>query len=221
MIPTSTMSTASWLQPGAYNLDTRATIPIARGIYAFYFDLSYLNRTVTGLGGASINVSAMLRKCVNAHSMANPPTMRLALHRKTDEFHSSFELKAAHLIGLNEPAITGTPGTFLQIASVLQRCTFLTSPIYIGITDKQDFRSRFYQHYKRYQRAIRIMAQPNQLTAQSFDLGGRFGDKIAKRGIEFRDLVFVCIPLTADELKTIKPLERFLHVIVNPVLSEQ
>lgn len=203
----------------SFSYNQRGIIPAARGIYAFYLDLSYLKR-LTGKSG-KVDTRSALQKCVRAHTMSNPPQMRLVLHKKTGKYHSSFDVGAKHTIGVNEGALR-TKRSFGLLASALEHCTFLTSPIYIGITDEQTFRVRYAQHYNRYKSAVRKRNEsPPPSDSDPLDFGGKFGDKLAQRQIEFRDLLFVCVPLSQQQINAIGHVEKLLHVIVNPVLSER
>jgi len=202
-----------------FSYDERRKIPEAKGIYAFYLDLSYLKRLTETPG--KIDARSALQKCVRAHRMSNPPQVHLALHKMAGKYHSSFSIDAKHAIGINETALRKKQSLGI-VASALEQCTFLTSPIYIGITNQQTFRSRYGQHYKVYREALaEQLDEPPPNGPDPMVFGGKFGDKLAKRRIEFRDLLFVCIPLDQKQMKEIRNIERFLHVIVNPVLSER
>jgi hypothetical protein len=205
-----------------FTLESQDEIPKAKGIYAFYLDFSYLQRTLGSVKEEDLNHTLLFEKCARAHTMSRPKPANISLHRRESHFHNRLSVKLTHDVGVNTKVPGARPSEVRAAANVLAYCTFLTSPLYIGITLEQDFRRRFQQHYRTYRKAMEAMVGSGTTLDLRYDptAGGKFGEKLARRGLEFRDLIFACVSLTHEELKSTRLIEHLLHVVVNPSLSQ-
>jgi hypothetical protein len=191
-------------------------IPHVRGIYAFYLDLRYVERT---LGSPTPPSSAirLLQKAVRAHTISTPAPTQVNLYGRSSAFHSLLQLTTSHVLGVDR-SLDDAAIPLMVLARGLSKCTLLSPPIYVGITVDQTFATRFDQHRQKYNRLK--ATHPSISVGDMFAPGGGLPDKLVRRQLEFRDLLFACVPLDDDELEHARVIEKLLHVVANPSLSE-
>ncbi len=201
-----------------FDLNNFDHIPEEKGIYAFFLNLEYLTRT---RARKDVTVSSHIEKAVRAHTICNPSAAKFRMYRR-GQFNSSFSLDPAHVIHVAGLPKTLPPADFRAFASTLAKCTMITSPLYIGITESQTFRQRFGQHQQRFERhKDETYERGHQPEGHDmYTRGGEFYHKLVRRRLEFRDLRLVCVPLEKEEMQHCKHVEKFLHAIVCPSLSE-
>lgn len=207
-----------------FNQNNFDEIPDTKGIYAFFLDFSYLQRGMGNSYGSSASLNTLLEKSIQANTLCKPKDVEINLYGRSKI--NTLQLSSKHKIYVDERS-TNELGdenqeNTLAIARVLARCSLLTTPLYVGITDKQTFNQRFNQHRDMLNQ-VKLQHREQQLVFDddnAFEQGGKFPEKLAKRKIEFRDLLFVCLELTEEEIGEIKYLERFLQALINPPLSE-
>ena len=210
-------------QPEYYARRDFGNIPDSFGIYAFYLDFEYLLRAVKSRPAPVVgDVEALLEKSKRAHRLSNPDDVRINVYGKSVEFSSFYQIRARHLIECG-PLPTGMPpADLLEFANVLDKCTLITTPLYIGIAEKQFLSDRFGQHKSKYERLKkRIPKVRSPPGDKKFDRGQEFYHRLVRRQIEFRDLVFACVELTSSEIRFARPVEKLLHAYVNPPLSDK
>jgi hypothetical protein len=191
-------------------------IPHARGIYGFYLDLRYLERTLESPAPPRSAV-VLLQKALRAHTIGTPEGTNINLYGRSAAFHSLLRLTPSHLLGVDK-SIDDAAAPLLMLARGLSKCTLFSPPLYVGITIDQTFATRFEQHRQKYNRLK--ANRPSVTIGDMFAPGGTFPDKLVRRQIEFRDLLFACVALEDDELQHARTIEKLLHMIANPSLSE-
>ncbi|GAA5509132.1 hypothetical protein [Novipirellula caenicola] len=209
--------------PEVFTHATFAQIPDEYGIYAFYLNFEYVLRSAevkTNLNPTDFD--RILAKSNRAHRLSNPKDVQINVYGHSVEFASFYTMQARHLIACGATDSTFTSNQLLQFAQVLDKCTLLTTPLYIGIAEKQFLSSRFAQHKAKYERLKAKVPQPEAASGdKKFARGKQFYHRLVRRKIEFRDLAFACIPLSANEVKFARPVEKLLHAFVNPPLSDK
>jgi hypothetical protein len=195
-------------------------IPSEKGLYSFFFSFEYVMRLLEHYAEPEIDIIKTFEKCKRAHTLSNPENVNINLYGKAVEFSSFLRISSSHLIELGFVDNPMPTSEFKHIASILSKCTLLTSPIYIGIAETQTFSERFNQHQIGYEKLKKKIASGIIDDSLSpFDGKGNFYDRLVRRNIEFRDLIFACVPLKDEELKQVKMVEKILQAIINPPLS--
>jgi hypothetical protein len=212
--------------PNLYDYSSFNKIPADKGIYAFFFSFDYLNRLLaTFTTPTDINVTQTLEKCLRAHTLSTPNKVDINLYGKAVAYTSMLEILSSHRIKLGKGDEVAPTTDFKYVADVLTKCALLTTPIYIGITVNQTFNQRFEQHRSKYERLkskIATSSLPAKAVTKSsdpYDSSGKFHERLVRRNIEFRDLIFACIPLNSSEISHAKSIEKILQALINPSLS--
>lgn len=197
-------------------------IPEQRGVYAFFINLQAIMTSSRTGPIAPVQFQRLVDKVIRSHTLGNPKDVRINLSGKPKSFASYLNLQATHQIMVGRTADQPTEAELGSVATALAKCSDITSPLYIGIAQKQTFRQRFGQHRTEYQRLKSEPGRRRSVIAvrEPFDLGGTFAAKLIRRNLEFRHLVFSCTPLSEEELQCAPYLEKVLHALVNPPLSE-
>jgi hypothetical protein len=206
--------------PQFFDRTNFSKIPTDPGIYAFFLNFEFILRTIKARAAPTTDLTPFIAKAIRAHKTANPKPLGINLFGRTT-FTSILELEATHEIkcGPTGPGLVAADMT--TIAGILDKCTILSGPLYIGITEKQNLRVRFRQHKKKYERLKKsLVGAPKPKGRDMFTRGGRFYHRLVRRQIEFRDLLFGCIPLSAAEIAHVDYVEKFLHALVAPVMSD-
>jgi hypothetical protein len=210
-------------QPDVFTFSNFSQIPKSFGIYAFYLNFDYVLRAA----GVKPNLSArdfdrILGKSNRAHRLSNPKNVRFNMYGHSVEFASFYELQARHLILCGATDQTLTSSQLLEFARVLDKCTLITTPLYIGIAEKQFLFERFEQHQRKYEKLKKTIPQPESVAGdKKYARGKEFYHRLVRRKIEFRDLAFACIQLSNSEIQYARHIEKLLHAFVNPPLSDK
>ena len=206
--------------PQFFNRTTFAKIPQDPGIYAFFLDFEYILRAIDSRATPTVDLVPFIEKAIRARTIANPKSVGIRLHNRST-FTSVLTLETTHNIRYAPPPTASTAAEIRTIAGILDKCTMFSAPLYIGITARQDLYKRFKQHKKKYEHYKKSLAgSPRPKGRAVFDRGERFYHRLVRRQIEFRDLLFACIPLSAGEITHVKYVERLLHAFVAPVMSD-
>jgi hypothetical protein len=202
--------------PQFFDHTTFHKIPYEKGLYAFFFNFEYLTRSLATHTGPDINVTQTLEKSLRAHTLGTPDKVKINLYGKSTSFSSFLEIGSSHLIDLGPASDTVPTADFNHVAAVLSRCSLFTTPIYIGITENQDFHERFTQHRDNFEK-LKLKYAPTP--AETYDRSGQFYHRLIRRRIEFRDLLFACVPINSAEISQVRLVEKILHALTNPPLS--
>lgn len=197
-------------------------VPSLKGIYAFYLNLGYTRRMVGNENAAaSFTANKFLGKMINAHTLSTPGPSTANLYGKPTKWSNMMDIQLEHRLSI--PEDTFPREMLIPLSDILSRATIFTPPIYIGITGSQNFHQRLSNHRTSYQR-LKKKHSDSTVCSESpeapFGQGGEFYKKLIRRGIEFRDLLFACLPLKKAELEQIKTAEKILQATTNPTLSE-
>ena len=183
----------------------RNDIPLSKGLYAFTIDVAQVARAIQksgswrGLERLRMGMVQELRNGVSIN-LAGRPT----------EFSQSLEFTTpAHRIAAPVPELQAEE--VRTAGAILGSTQAFFPPVYIGRADSQTLDTRYSQHYRDY---LKAKADPRLA-----DAGGKFGHRVVARGLEWRDLVFACVPCGEEELRHLPLLEKILHALVNPGLS--
>jgi len=182
--------------------------PDKPGVYALIPRLPHLGAICAG-GSSSLHahrnaVEALqrLQRAMLARSFGGC----LAEERKAGQLAHRIKLSGTPLI--EELPGTGLEGeTFEQLYGLLRTLLPLLPPLYIGLAEDQSLQERLHQH----QRGILKDEGKNTFGARARALGFAWTD-------------FHAVWLAADnlaELKSLRVLEKLLHAIIHPPLSER
>jgi hypothetical protein len=206
--------------PLIFDRTTFNNIPTDHGIYAFFLNFEFIVRTIKARATPTTDLTPFVDKAVRAHTTGNPDRLDLRLFRKKT-FTSVLSLEATHEIRCGATAPGLTAADILTTADVLEKCSLFAGPLYIGIAEKQTLRKRFGQHrksYERYKKSLAGTAKPKG--RDMFQRGGKFYERLVRRRLEFRDLLYACVPLTPAELAQVRYVEKLLHALAMPAMSE-
>ena len=210
-------------QPNVFDRTTFSNIVQDQGIYAFYLSFEYITRSIrVRTSPTSNDLQSLLEKASRGHTLSNPDNLDLNIYGYSTEFSQVYTLQATHMIKSGAAPIGMSKTDILQFAGVLDRCSLLTTPLYIGMTEGQTFKKRFAQHKKKYEK-YKANTQQRALPSgrDAFKRGQQFYHRLVRRRLEFRDLIFACVPFSSSELKYIPYVEKLLHAYVNPPLSDR
>ena len=207
-------------QPQYFDEKNRKQIPKDPGVYAFFVDFRYVVRSVAPRPAGLINVKDVLAKAVRANVCGNPPDFNLKVTKMT-EFGSVYQVQATHAISVQDANPQLQKAAAGQLARVLAKCSLLARPVYVGITDQQTLYERYQQHRGKYNRLKKATAAGTIPTDRlRYSRGGKLFHRLVKRQVEFRDLIFACVPLSTAEIGYAEFVEKILHALAAPPLSD-
>ncbi len=195
-------------------------IPKMPGIYAFFVDFRYLVRTVTHRPPGPVDFKELLEKSIRAHTAGNPPDILLKVTKMT-AFGSYYSAQTTHGISVEDKAPQLQNPAARQLASVLAKCSLLCKPVYVGITETQTLYKRYRQHKRKYERLKKLTTARGLPTdRERFARGGKLFHRLVRWRVEFRDLIFACVPLTVAEVVFADYVEKVIHALAAPPLSD-
>lgn len=190
-------------------------LPEKPGVYAFYFDLGIFLKSKHNderFPDKSTDVNKITKKVTNALQLTNPKSESINIYGISKCVMMNIESR--HKIDADLDIRSDGDG-FAQLASL---CSILTKPLYVGKTSDDTLEERFFSHKNKYSR-LSDEIDTNDNT-DPFTRDGEFPDKLVRRSIEFRDLIFVCVPITNNKQEEyIGEVEKLLHSLSNPPLS--
>jgi hypothetical protein len=209
--------------PQIFDRTTFNNITQDQGIYAFYLSFEYITRSIQVRASANSNdLESLLGKATRGHTLSNPSDLDMNIYGHSTEFSQVYTLQATHLIKAGAAPLGMSKPDILELAAVLDKCTLLTTPLYIGMTEGQTFKTRFGQHKKKYEKYKAATPRKTLPSGRGvFQRGNQFFHRLVRRRLEFRDLIFACVPFSASELKYVPYVEKLLHAFVNPPLSDR
>jgi hypothetical protein len=206
-------------QPSYFDSTLVNTIPKLPGIYAFFVDFRYLVRTVTHRPAGPVDFKDLLEKSIRAHTAGNPPDFVMKVTKMTS-FGSFYTAQATHGITVEDENPQLQKPAARELASVLAKCSLLSRPIYVGITEKTLY-TRYRQHKKNYEKFKQLTTGKSLPTdRKKFARGGELYHRLVRRRVEFRDLIFACVPLLPGEVPFAAYVEKVIHALAAPSLSD-
>jgi hypothetical protein len=190
-------------------------LPDKPGLYAFYFDLGIFLKSKNNddrFPDKNTDLSKLMNKVTNALQLTDPKKESINIYGISKcvmmNIESSHKIDAGLDIGDNSEG-------FAQLVSL---CSILSKPLYVGKTSKDTLEERFFSHRQYYSKlSEEVDTSDNK---NPFTRDGEFPDKLIRRNIEFRDLIFVCVPITNNRQEEyIGEVEKLLHSLSNPPLS--
>jgi hypothetical protein len=206
--------------PALFTYQQRQQIPVSSGIYAFYVDFAFIARAMRRPGATVAQFESLLNKVSRAHTASNPKDTEFNVFGRTRTFTAVYSLQASHIIRRGTVPAGFTVPQVRQLALLLDKCAFLTAPIYVGIAEHQTLIDRYEQHRHKYGHIKATSVIRAGRGRDAFQRSGSFPANLVRRGIQFRHLVFACYPLTPAEITYVRFVEKLFHAISNPSLSE-
>lgn len=207
-------------QPQYFDKSMVNLIPKLPGLYAFFVDYRYVVRSIAPRPPGPVNLQDLLAKAVRANICGNPPDLCLKVTKMT-AFGSNFAVRATHAIAVQDKAPQLQKPNASELAKVLAKCSLLARPVYVGITETQTLYDRYLQHRRKYRRLKKNTAGKTLPKDRlQYERGGKLFHRLVRRKVEFRDLIFACVPLSAAEIIYADYVEKVLHAVASPPLSE-
>lgn len=154
----------------------------------------------------------MLKKVSDALQLTNPKPESINIYGITNCIRMNINSTHSIHADLN---LEDNNEAFAELASF---CSILSKPVYIGKTSDDTLLKRFNSHRKKYERISKKGDESEN--DDPFTREGEFPEKLVRRNIEFRNLIFTCVPISKKEQEDyIEEVEKLLHSISNPSLS--
>ena len=207
--------------PLFFDRTTFKNIPADHGIYAFFLDSNSLYAPSRPIQPRRRTFHGLLRKPCEPPHERQPREVGTTPLSKEKRLQACCHWQTSHHIrcGPSDPMLT--TANMAILAGVLEKCSLFAGPLYIGIAAKQTLRKRFSQHQRAYTKYKKSFSgKPGLKDRAIYQRGGKFYHRLVHRRIEFRDLIYACVPLTQPELAQVRYVEKLLHALAAPSMSE-